>query len=101
MKKRNYVTIGVTRAPNVLFCEGDTHNFDIYLTKHGFHLVAELKKPFDYDLARSRLRIGSKIDSSGKVVNPKPELVFCHCPKGKHNDKRLKGKPEFYITGSP
>jgi len=95
--KRKYLTIGVTRPRRMLFVDVDSKNFDIYETKDGFHIVAQLKKAFDYRF--KRLRVASKIDSKGKVVNPEPKLILCNCPKS-HLDKRLKGKLQIYATVS-
>jgi hypothetical protein len=72
---------------------------DIFRTKDGYHIVAKLAKPFDYILTMrkgARLRIAPKYDKRGRVVNPKPKLVFC--THKKHKDIRLEGRIELYAT---
>ena len=83
----------------VFFLDLDTKNFDLYETKHGIHIIAQLNKPFDHMF--DRIRISAKYEEkTGKVVNPEPKLFLCHCPNGKHIDKRRKGKLEVYPTWS-
>lgn len=76
----------------------DSRDFDIYATKDGIHLVFRLKKAFDYHF--ERIRIAAKLDKWGRVVNPKPQLILCHCPNHKHTDKRYLGRLELYGTAS-
>jgi hypothetical protein len=99
-KRRNkpleIFTIGSTRKRHILFLDLDTKNLDLYKTKDGYHLTAKMTKPFDY-LFR-RLRVSAKI-KNGKIVNPKPKLVFCSCPNRIHVDKRF-NRLEIYGTAT-
>ena len=96
--KDELLTIGSIPPPYMLYVDFDSKDYDIYDTEHGFHLIVNAKTKFDHHL--KKIRIAPKFNSKGKMVNPAPKLIFCHCPKGKHVDKRLKGKLTMYNTGS-
>lgn len=100
MTRPKYFAVGVRRRPHsrTFFCDIDSGDLDVYLTQDGFHIVSRLPHAFDYEF--KRLRVGSKIDSRGRTVNPEPRLVFCACPGGKHIEKRLNGRLEIYCTNS-
>ena len=93
-----YWSLGVTMPDNVLFLDVDSHDFDIYKTKDGIHLVANLgENKFDYRF--NKLRISPKYEEiSGEIASPAPELFFCNCSNGIHIDKRLKGELKPYVT---
>lgn len=101
-KRKNwYWTMGrrLNGKKGVFFLDLDTKDFDLYETKHGIHLIARLKHPFDYYF--DRIRISPKYEEkSGEIVNSKPELFLCHCPNKKHVDKRREGRLEIYPTWS-
>jgi hypothetical protein len=97
-KSRPYFyAVGATMPDNMLFVDVDSLNFDIYCTRDGFHVVTKLRRKFDYHF--KRIRISPKFSKKGRVVNPEPKLIFCHCPK-QHREKRLKGKLQVYKTYS-
>lgn len=97
--KSKFCTVGVRRnkRSRVGFVDIDSSDFDIYRTRDGIHLVFRLKKAFDYQF--QRLRVAAKLDNKGRVVNPPPELLLCHCPNH-HVDKRYVGRLELYVTAS-
>lgn len=102
-KKRKYFTIGVRRRAHsrVFFMDIDAKTLHLWKTRDGFHVTAILRHGFDYLIQKKkpRLRIGSKLDSKGNVVNQSPKLIYCSC-KGKHRDERLLGRLELYVTNS-
>ncbi len=107
MKKQNKVfvagqtprlfVVGAKRKTGLFFLDLDTHNFDIYKTGHGIHIVAAVKHKFFYH--GRRIRVSAKWDMEGNTISKKPKLLICHCPN-KHVDKRMKCKLIVYVTRS-
>lgn len=101
-KRKNwYYAIGakLQGKKGIFFLDLDTTDFDLYRTKHGIHLIARLRKPFDY--AFDRIRISPKYEEkTGRIASDSPKLFLCKCPNGQHIDKRLEGKLEVYPTWS-
>ena len=97
--RRRYFTIGVRRRSHsrTFFLDIDANNLDVYRTKDGFHVVSRLAHAFDYKF--DRLRVSPKFDRQGEIVNSRPGLVYCGCPR-KHVEKRLNGRLEIYATSS-
>jgi hypothetical protein len=67
--------------------------FDIWKTKHGFHILSS-KELTLVDC----LRISEKISTeTNQVTNPAPELVFCGCGPN-HVELENIGKKVIYTT---
>lgn len=88
--------------------------FDIYKTKHGYHLVFDVdsfdtlqnlldetkivfpKVDYIRNCRKLRIRISPKWDNvTGKEISSAPTLLLCTCKE--HHDKRV-GRLEIYAT---